>query len=100
MDLILKTKSSQRSYSNDLTLRTDLSFRKNKTLLRKIVEEADQVTAGQSAVSIKSTADYMLSDRFQLRVYYDRVINKPLTSVSFNTANTNIGVSFRFTLAQ
>lgn len=100
MDLILKTKSSQRSYSNDLTLRADLSFRKNKTLLRKIVEEADQVTAGQSAVSIKSTADYMLSDRFQLRVYYDRVINKPLTSVSFNTANTNFGVSFRFTLAQ
>lgn len=100
MDLILKTKNSQRSYSNDLTLRTDLSFRKNKTILRRLVEDTDQITAGQSAVTIKTTADYMLSDRFQLRVYFDKVINEPLTSVSFPTSNTNIGVSFRFTLAQ
>ena len=100
MDLILKTKNSQRSYSNDLTLRTDLSFRKNKTILRRLVEDTDQITAGQSAVTIKTTADYMLSDRFQLRVYFDKVINEPLTSVSFPTSNTNVGVSFRFTLAQ
>ncbi len=100
MDLILKTKNSQRAYSNDLTLRTDLSFRKNKTVLRRLVEDTDQLTAGQSAITIKTTADYMLSDRFQLRVYFDKVINEPLTSVSFPTSNTNIGVSFRFTLAQ
>lgn len=100
MDLILKTKNSQRAYSNDLTLRTDLSFRKNKTILRRIVEDTDQLTAGQSAITIKTTADYMLSDRFQLRVYFDKVINEPLTSVSFPTSNTNMGVSFRFTLAQ
>lgn len=100
MDLIIKTKNNQRSYSNDLTLRTDLSFRKNKTILRRLVEDTDQITAGQSAVTIKTTADYMLSDRFQLRVYFDKVINEPLTSVSFPTSNTNIGVSFRFTLAQ
>jgi cell surface protein SprA len=100
MDLILKTKNSQQAYSNDLTLRTDLSFRKNKTILRRIVEDTDQITAGQSAITIKTTADYMLSDRFQLRIYFDKVINEPLTSVSFPTSNTNVGISFRFTLAQ
>jgi len=99
MDLILKTKNSQRSYSNDLTLRADLSFRKNKTVLRKLVENTDQLTAGQNAVTIKTTADYMLSDRFQLRVYYDKVINQPFVG-SFDTSNTNFGVSFRFTLAE
>ena len=99
MDLILKTKNSQRSYSNDLTLRADLSFRKNKTVLRKQVENTDQLTAGQNAVTIKTTADYMLSDRFQLRVYYDKVINQPFVG-SFDTSNTNFGVSFRFTLAE
>ena len=99
MDLIIKTKNSQRAYSNDLTLRTDLSFRKNKTVLRRLAEETDQLTAGQNAVTIKTTADYMLSDRFQMRVYFDKVINEPFTSVSFPTSNTNIGVSFRFTLA-
>jgi cell surface protein SprA len=99
MDLIVKTKKSQKAYSNDLNVRADLSFRKNLTILRKIVEEDEQLTAGQSNVTLKTTADYMLSDRFQLRLYYDRVLNHPLVG-SFNTASTNFGVSFRFTLAQ
>jgi cell surface protein SprA len=99
MDLVVKTKKSQKAYSNDLNVRADLSFTKNKTILRQIVENADQLTAGQNAITLKTTADYMLSDRFQLRLYYDRIINKPLVG-SFNTSNTNFGVSFRFTLAQ
>ncbi|MCW0482681.1 cell surface protein SprA [Gaoshiqia sediminis] len=100
MDLIIKTKNSQKAYSNDLNIRADLSFRKNKTLLRKLMENDNQLTAGQNAITIKTTADYMLSDRFQLRLYYDKVINEPFTSSAFPTATTNFGVSFRFTLAQ
>ena len=100
MDLIIKTKNSQQAYSNDLNLRADLSYRKNKTVLRKIVENDDQITAGQSSFTIKTTADYMLSDRFQLRLFFDKVLNNPFTSLSFPTSNTNVGVSFRFTLAQ
>jgi len=99
MDLIIKTKKSQKAYSNDLNVRADLSFRKNKTILRKIVEEDNQLTAGQNAITLKTSADYMLSDRFQLRLYYDKILNHPLVG-SFNTSNTNFGVSFRFTLAQ
>ena len=100
MDIIIKTKNAQQAYSNDLNLRADLSYRKNKTILRKIVEDDDQITAGQSNFTIKTTADYMLSDRFQMRLYFDKVLNNPFTSLSFPTSNTNVGVSFRFTLAQ
>ncbi len=99
MDVIVKTKKSQKAYSNDLNVRADLSFTKNKTILRQLTESSDQLTAGQNAITLKTTADYMLSDRFQLRLFYDRIVNKPLVG-SFNTSNTNFGVSFRFTLAQ
>lgn len=99
MDLIIKTKKSQKAYSNDLNIRGDLSFRKDETILRKIVEGNDQRTAGQNNITLKTTADYMLSDRFQLRLYYDRIVNKPKVG-SFVTSNSNFGVSFRFTLAQ
>jgi cell surface protein SprA len=58
------------------------------------------LTAGQGAFSIKTYAEYMLSDRFQMRVFFDKIMNTPYTSLSFSTSNTNIGVSFRFTLAQ
>jgi cell surface protein SprA len=99
MDMIIKTKKSQKAYSNDLNMRADLSFRNTKTILRKLVEGVDDLTAGQDAITLKTTADYMLSDRFQLRLYYDKILNKPKVG-SFNTSNTNFGVSFRFTLAQ
>jgi cell surface protein SprA len=99
MDLIVKTKKSQKAYSNDLNIKANISFTKNKTVLRKIVEEDEQLTAGQNNITLKTTADYMLSDRFQLRLYYDKVLNHPLVG-SFNTSTTNFGVSFRFTLAQ
>jgi cell surface protein SprA len=99
MDLIVKTKKSQKAYSNDLNVRADLSFRKTNTILRKIVEEDQQLTAGQNNITLKTTADYMLSDRFQLRLYYDKVLNHPLIG-SFDTSTSNFGVSFRFTLAQ
>ena len=100
MDLIIKSKRGQKAYSNDLNIRADLAFRKNKTLLRKLAEDDNQLTAGQNAVTLKTTADYMLSDRFQLRLYYDKVVNEPFTSSAFPTATTNFGMSFRFTLAQ
>ncbi len=100
MDLIIKSRGGQKAYSNDLNIRADLAFRKNKTLLRKLDEDDNQLTAGQKAVTIKTSADYMLSDRFQLRMYYDKVINKPFTSSAFPTATTSFGLSFRFTLAQ
>jgi cell surface protein SprA len=100
MDLIIKTKNTQRSYSNDLNLRADFSYRKNKTVLRKLVENSDQITAGQSTISIETSADYQLSDRFQLRMFFDKVLNNPFTSLSYPTSTTNFGVSFRFTLTQ
>ncbi|HSH19237.1 MAG TPA: cell surface protein SprA, partial [Draconibacterium sp.] len=100
MDLIIKTKKSQQAYSNDLNIRADFSYRKNLTVLRQLDEDKDQLTAGQSAFTIKTYADYMLSDRFQMRIFFDKIINTPFTSLSFPTSNTNIGVSFRFTLAQ
>jgi cell surface protein SprA len=100
MDVIIKTKKSQKAYSNDLNIRADFSYRKNMTLLRQLEEDKDQLTAGQSAFTVKTYADYQLSDRFQMRVYFDKIINTPYTSLSFPTSNTNIGVSFRFTLAQ
>jgi cell surface protein SprA len=100
MDLIVKTKNSQRAYSNDLNLRVDFSYRKNKTVLRKLVENDDQITGGQSTFSIETTADYQLSDRFQLRVFFDKVLNDPFISQSYKTSTTNFGLSFRFTLTQ
>lgn len=98
MDLIIKTKNSQKAYSNDLNIRADLSYRTNKTILRQLDSDNDQITAGQGNFTIKTYADYRLSDKFEMRVFYDRIINNPFTSLTYRTVNANFGVSFRFAL--
>jgi cell surface protein SprA len=95
---------SGRKYESDLNLRFDLSVRDNKTLIRHLAllteDEVDQITTGQRVIKISTTADYALSTRFNIQFFFDRTLNKPYTSRSFLTADTNVGFSIRFTLAQ
>ena len=100
VQFIIKSANGDKKFKSDLNLRGDLSIRDNKTIIRRLTDEPDQPAQGQNIVTIKISADYMLSDRFNLRMFYDRIVNTPLVSTSYPTANTNIGFSFRFTLAQ
>ncbi len=84
---------------SDLNLKCDLSFRKNQTVIRRIVEQVSQATGGTNIISIKLAADYVINERINIRFFYDRIINKPVVSNSFPTTNTNAGVSLRLTLS-
>ena len=100
MKLFIKTKSSQKMLNNDLNIRADITYGKNKTVLRKLIEENNQITAGQESFSIKCSADYNLSEVFIVRLFYDRILNSPFISNAYRTTNANFGLSFRFTLTQ
>ncbi|MGQ1890379.1 T9SS outer membrane translocon Sov/SprA [Thermophagus sp. OGC60D27] len=100
MDMILGNSSKQRKISSDLNLRADVSIRENFSIIRKIQELSNQMTAGQKVTTLEITADYVLSDRFNVQLFYDQQINNPYISSSYPTYNTNVGVSFRFSLAQ
>tara|TARA_B100000035_G_scaffold82447_1_gene69099 strand:+ start:39481 stop:46905 length:7425 start_codon:yes stop_codon:yes gene_type:complete len=83
---------------SDLRMRLDVSVRDNKTITRKIIENQNQATAGQRAVSIQFSGDYNLTKQLMLRIYFDRRVNTPFVSTSFPTANTNAGFALRFQL--
>ena len=100
MKVFLKTKNSSKTLNNDLNIRADVTYGKNKTVLRKLVEANTQLTAGQDALSVKFSADYNLSEIFIVRFFYDRIVNNPYISNAYRTTNSNVGVSFRFTLLQ
>lgn len=85
---------------NDLNIRCDFSIRKDNTIIRRIYEYIDQLIAGQNVVTLKFSCDYTLNNRFNLRIFYDKVINTPYVSLAYPTTNANFGVSVRFTLAQ
>jgi cell surface protein SprA len=85
--------------TSDLVLRGDFSIRNGTTVIRKIVEDETQVTAGQTVYTLKLTGDYSLTSALTLRLFYDWVANRPKISNTFPTSNINAGFSLRFTLS-
>jgi cell surface protein SprA len=95
-----KLGKGKRKFKSDLVLRGDFSVRNNRTVIRKVVEQISQPTAGQKIISIKLTADYVLSQKLNIRLFYDHTLTRPAISTSFNSSNINSGVAIRFSLSQ
>jgi cell surface protein SprA len=85
--------------ASDINLRVDITFRDNITVIRKIIENTNQATAGQRVVSIKTSADYNVSQNLTVQFYYDQVINTPKIATAFPTGNMSCGLRLRFNLA-
>ena len=85
--------------SSDVNIKFDFSFRDNLTVIRKIVENTNQATAGQKTMSIKISADYNLTNNLTLMFYYDQNLNTPKVQTSYPTGNINTGFKIRFNLA-
>lgn len=98
--LSLNLGGNQKTFRSDINVKLDVSVRQNKTVLRKLVEQIDQISAGQRAISINFSADYQFSKMLTFRAFYDQVINNPFVSNQYPNSTTNAGISLRFTLSQ
>lgn len=95
------TSRTPKNFNNDLNIRVDISHKTTESLLRKLEESFTQATNGVTIFTLKFSADYTLSRSLTLKAYYDRILNKPLTSsTSYPTTNSNFGLSLKFTLVQ
>lgn len=90
-----------RAFNNDLNIMGDLSRKTTYALIRRIDEGFTEATSGSTILTMKLSAEYTLSRALLLRAFFDRIINSPLiSSMAYPTANTNFGVSIRFTLTE
>ncbi|MDP2387366.1 MAG: cell surface protein SprA [Bacteroidota bacterium] len=95
-----KIKIKGKPLESDLNCKVDLSLRNNVTTQRRVIDGLSVPSQGQNIITLKTSVDYALSQNINLRLYFDKIINKPVVSTSFPTANTNAGFSLRFSLAQ
>lgn len=84
---------------SDMNFRVDFSLRDNLTVIRKVVENTNQATAGQKVMSIKGSIDYNVGRFVVLQLYYDQVINTPKIATSYPTGNMSTGIKLRYNLA-
>jgi cell surface protein SprA len=99
-DVKMPFKFMGKNLKSDLNFRFDLSIRNSVSISRNVIENTSQATSGQSMYSIKSSIDYNFGKNLNVRLYYDRVVNTPILSTSYPTANTRAGIALRFNLAQ
>jgi cell surface protein SprA len=86
-----------------LRLRGDLVFRDDLTILRRIAADNTDLpdpSDGKKTVTLQCSADYTVNSNLSLRLFFDRVINKPRVSNTIATSNTNVGFSLNISLAQ
>lgn len=97
--LIFKAEDGgKKQIKSDLRLTLDFSIRDQRTVLRKLAEASNDITAGQLVSSIRLSADYRISQQVVITMYFNRVLNNPHVSTTFRTTNTSAGFSVNFEL--
>lgn len=92
--------SGRKKQDNDINIRADVSFRNNRTIAMDLDNERLQNLGGNRVLTIRPSIDYVLNERINLRLFFDRVVTDPYVNNSFRTAQTSGGVVVRFTLSQ
>ncbi len=97
-DLRIRTKlgGSRVALTGDLNLKADFSYRKNITLLRNLEYDNNQVTAGQTLMSIKFSAGYNLSKNLTSLLFYDHNFSEFAISTAFPQTSIRSGITIRY----
>lgn len=88
---------------SDLDIKFDWTIKDNISIIRVIptdplYETKPKVTEGIRKHIISFTADYMLSAKLNMQVYFDYTLNKPHTSGTYLNSQMNVGFSLKLTL--
>lgn len=96
--LPFKVKGKKKKLDNDLNIRVDFSYRDNVTVNQKLDQPLSQPTQGMKTYRISPSIDYVINNRLNVRLFFDRNRSIPATSASFPITNTRAGITLRFTL--
>jgi cell surface protein SprA len=81
---------------SDIIMKADLSYRDNKTIVRYLDYDNNQLAGGQNVWAVKLTADYSFSKNLTAIFYYDHAFSKAVISTSFPLTNVRSGFTLRY----
>ena len=101
LDMIIRTKKKSEKVSNDVNLRLDLSSDDYTTTFRKLDDDNGVLQSGTQLFSIDFQADYMVSDKLTIKLYYNYKFQNPHLSggsEGFLQKDTKFGLSFNYSI--
>jgi cell surface protein SprA len=101
LNFTAKTKNGgQKKVSNDLKLNVDVSYKNIMTVLRKVEEDITQASNGNKVFALKLSADYVLSQKISLQLFYDHQGTVPLISSAYPVKSDNVGLNVKIMLTR
>lgn len=81
---------------SDLNMKADVSIRDNKTIIRYLDLENNQVTSGQTIWGLKYSADYAFSRNLTGIFYFDYAFSEYAISTAFPQTTIRSGITLRY----
>ncbi|GAA3556763.1 cell surface protein SprA [Snuella lapsa] len=81
---------------SDLNMKADVSVRDNKTIIRYLDLENNQVTSGQTIWGLKYSADYAFSKSLTGIFYFDYSFSEYAISTAFPQTTIRSGITIRY----
>jgi cell surface protein SprA len=85
---------------NDANFRLDLGIRDDVTSNSRLDQTQALPTSGQKVVTINPSIDYVVSNRVNIKLYFEQRRVEPKISTSPPITNTRAGIQIRISLAQ
>ncbi len=97
-DLRIRSKLAgpQRRIVSDLNMKADISVRDNKTIIRYLDLENNQITSGQTIWGLKYSADYAFSKNLTGIFYFDYTFSEYAISTAFPQTTIRSGLTLRY----
>ena len=97
-DVRIKSKLAgpQKTIVSDLNMKADVSIRENKTIIRYLDLENNQVTSGQTIWGLKYSADYSFSKNLIGIFYFDYTFSEYAISTAFPQTTIRSGFTLRY----
>lgn len=96
LKLKLNVRGKSKNITSDLNIKGDFSLRDSRTRITNILLDDSQVTGGQKLFGIKLTADYNMSQNFNIRLFYDQLMTKYKISTAFPLSTIRAGITATF----
>ena len=96
MKIITALGGRRRVLSSDLNFKADVSYRKNKTIVRYLDLSNNQVIAGQDIWSINFVTDYAITKNLTALFYYEHTFSEYAVSTAFPQTTIRSGITLRY----
>ncbi|SFN53257.1 protein involved in gliding motility SprA [Bizionia echini] len=98
-DVRIKTKLAgpKKRIVSDLNMKADISVRDNKTIIRYLDLDNNQITSGQTIWSLKFSTDYAFSKNLTGIFYFDYAFSEYAISTAFPQTTIRSGITLRYT---